>query len=99
MNPLQSLPDYEHFVYTRQKPWILRSTWWWSDGEHIAVLSGELEFHKIGRSERLSFAKFRPIRGYGYEVWRNEEQLYWYDCNHTPMIPGQLGSPPQARAP
>lgn len=94
MNPLQSLSDYEHFIYTlrQQKPEIFRSTLVViRRGATMAVLNGELEFRKgirLVTRERLSFAESPgQIRGYGYEVWQNEEQLYWYDSQPHPNDP------------
>jgi len=86
MNPLLSLAEYERFVYTlpQRYPVIRRSTLIViRRGAAIAVLHGEVElphsFRLIVR-EKLSFAQSPgEIKGYGYEVWCGDEQLYWYD--------------------
>lgn len=101
MNPLQSLPDYERFIYAlrQQYPEILRSTLVVvRRGATVAVLSGELEFGKGIRlvvRERLSFAESPGwIHGYGYEVWQHEEQLYWYDSQPHPDDPALASTDP-----
>jgi hypothetical protein len=91
MNPLRSLPDYEIFIYTLPQRYriIRRSTLVViRRGAAIAVLRGEVElpqgFRLIVR-EKLSFARSPgEIKGYGYEVWRGDEQLYWYDSQSHP---------------
>ena len=92
MNPLQSLPSYEQYVYAlpQQTEAILRSTLVVvRRGATIAVLNGELEFTNGLRlivREKLSFS-LHPgqIKGYGYEVWQGNELLYWYDFSRTRM--------------
>jgi hypothetical protein len=83
MNPLQSLPEYEAFVYTlpQRYPVIVRSTLVViRRGATVAVLRGEVELPsglRLVVNEKLSFATASgEIRGYGYEVWRGAEQLY-----------------------
>lgn len=101
MNPLRSLPSYEQFVYAlqRQNSEILRSTLVViRRGAALAVLSGELEFPKGIRlvvREKLSFAGIPGrIQGYGYEVWQNDEQLYWYDSQPHPGDPNLATTDP-----
>ena len=94
MNPLQSLPDYEHFVYTLpQRHTSVR----YSDltvvrrGASIARLSGTVELtggYRLVVREKLSFDEGPGIiAGYGYEVWRGEQLLYWYDSQPHPNEP------------
>ena len=94
MNPLQSLPEYEYFVYTlpQRHPIVHRSTLVViRRGATIAVVRGEVEFPKGLRlvvREKLSFDQSPgQIRGYSYEVWYGDEQLYWYDSQPHPDDP------------
>ncbi len=90
MNPLQSLPEYEHFIYTlpQRYPTIGRSTLIViRRGTMTAVLTGEVELggYRLVVREKLSFAQTPGvIKGYGYEVWRGEKKLYWYDSQPHP---------------
>lgn len=101
MNPLQSLSNYERFIYTlpQQHPLILRSTLVVvRRGAALAVLSGELEFAggiRLIVREKLSFDQSPGrIRGYGYEVWRDHAQLYWYDSQPHPHEPALASTDP-----
>jgi len=94
MNPLQSLAEYELFIYTLQQsyPSIQRSTLVViRRGTIAAAVLGEIELVQGLRlvvSERLSFLR-QPgsIMDYGYEVWQGMEQLYWYDSQPHPDNP------------
>jgi hypothetical protein len=101
MNPLQSLADYETFVYTlpQQYPLIQRSTLVVvRRGASVAILRGELELPdgiRLVVNEKLSFASAAgEIKGYGYEVWRNAEQIYWYDSQPHPSDPSLAATDP-----
>lgn len=93
MNPLRSLPEYERFVYTLQQryPSIRHSTLTViRRGRAVARLTGKLEIgnYCIVVREKLSFASGPgQITGYGYEVWRGDEQLSWYDSQPHPHDP------------
>ena len=57
-------------------------------GSRVVVLTGELTFpsgYRLQVKERLT-CDGGPLRleSYGYEVWRNSEQLYWYDSQPHP---------------
>ncbi len=101
MNPLHSLPEYENFIYvlTQHSPIIRRSTLVVvRRGAAIAVVNGEVELAggiRLIVREKLSFAQ-APGRliGYGYEVWRGEEELYWYDSQEHPMDPTLASTDP-----
>jgi len=94
MSPLASLPEYEIFIYGLQQqfPIIQRTTLVVvRRGETIVVVNGIIElphgFRLIVR-EQLNFAQSPGfIKGYGYEVWQNERQLYWYDSQPHPNNP------------
>ena len=106
MNPFQSLAEYERFVYTLQQyyPAIRRSILTViRRGAAVARLTGELEIgdYRIVVREKLSFVD-EPglITSYGYEVWRGDEKLYWYDSQPHPNDPTFRHCPtPQARFP
>lgn len=91
MNPYQSLPDYEEFVYTLRQSFssITSSTLVVvRRGALIVTVSGEIVFPKGYRlvvKERLTFdAGPLVLEHYGYEVWRGNEKLYWYDSQPHP---------------
>jgi hypothetical protein len=94
MNPLQSLRDYEAFVYTlpQQYPIVASSSLVvFQADENFATVRGDLYFvdgYRLVVRERLNMAA-QPlvILSYGYEVWRNAEKLYWYDPQPHPHIP------------
>ena len=101
MNPFQSLADYERFVYSllQQFPFIRRSTLVVIRyGASIAVVRGEVELPEGIRMvirDELSFEKLPGrIRGYGYEVWKGGEQLYWYDSQPHPNNPSLAATHP-----
>lgn len=93
MNPYQFLAEYERFVYTLPAayPSISRSSLTViRRGAKTALLTGELDVagYRLVVREKLSFAdnSFR-IFSYGYEVWRGDEKLYWYDSQAHPDDP------------
>jgi len=50
-------------------------------GAQVGILEGKIEFDHgvvLRVYERLDFARQR-IMAYSYEVWRGQQQLYWYD--------------------
>jgi hypothetical protein len=94
VNPLQSLPEYEHFVYTLSQNYpsirssaltVIRR------GATIALLTGTVELvggYRLVDREKLSFADGPgAIVGYGYEVWRGDQLLYWYNSQPHPGDP------------
>ncbi|MEA3310470.1 MAG: DUF6516 family protein [Chloroflexota bacterium] len=100
MNPFQSLPKYERFVYTLQQryPSICSSTLTViRRGRAVARLTGELEIasYRIVVREKLTFVGgLGRITGYGYEVWRGEEKLFWYDSQPHPHNPALAATHP-----
>lgn len=101
MNPFRSLRDYEEFVYTlpQQFTTIASSTLVVARrGATIASLSGEVIFrngYRLSVRERLVFEEgvLRIVR-YSYEVWRDQNQIYWYDPQPHPHIPELASSHP-----
>lgn len=93
-NPLRTVDDYELFLYTltEQFPAIQRSTVTLiRRGASLARVVGELYFahdFRIVLRERLVYDRFPvAIDWYGYELWRGEEKLCWYDPQPHPNEP------------
>lgn len=90
-NPLRTPEDYELFLYTltEQFPSISRSTGVFIRvGATLARVAGELYFEREVRAvirERILYDRLPAvIDWYGYEIWRGEEKLYWYDPQPHP---------------
>jgi len=101
MNPFQSLREYETFVYTLQQqfPQVLHSTLVVARrGRLFAEVTGDVAFsggHRLVVYERLTWdAGPVTIEGYSYEVWRDSEQLYWYDSQPHPGDPTLASTDP-----
>jgi hypothetical protein len=93
-NPLRTPEDYELFIYTltTQYAAVRRSTITFVRlGASLARVSGELHFDRDLRlvvRERIVYNRLPAvIDGYGYEVWRGSEKLYWYDSQPHPTEP------------
>jgi hypothetical protein len=93
-NPLRTPEDYELFLYTLTErfPAVRRSTVTFvRRGASLARVAGELHFDKEIRlviRERLVYDRLPAvIDSYGYEVWRGDEKLYWYDSQPHPGEP------------
>lgn len=90
-NSLQTIEDYELFLYTLTEkfPSIRSSTVTLiKRGSSLARVAGEIHFDKgyfIVVRERLLF-HLSPILidWYGYEIWKGEEKLSWYDSQPHP---------------
>ena len=87
MNPFQSLPSYEEFIYTlkQQFPSVERSTLVViRRGKRVAILQGAIAFargYRVTVQERLSLDMGAVvIEFYGYELWHNAEKIAWYDA-------------------
>lgn len=90
-NPLGSLAEYSQFVAeTLSRPTIERSTVSvWSESPFTGVAEGEVHFDngvRLRLREELDFYD-GLITAYGYEVYRGEERLYWYDDFPHPEDP------------
>ena len=90
-NPLRTAEDYELFLYTlnEQFPTVRRSTVAFvRRGVALARATGTLYFDHAIRlvvRERLVYHRLPVmIDWYGYEVWRGDEKLYWYDSQPHP---------------
>ena len=90
-NPLSTPEDYELFLYTltEQFPSIRSSSVVFiRRGATLARVTGELHFEgevRLVVRERILYNRLPAvIDWYGYEVWKGEEKLYWYDSQPHP---------------
>ncbi len=100
-NPLRTPDDYEFFLYTlaEQFPAIERSTLAFvRRGASLARVAGELFFShgmRLAVRERILFDRLpAAIDEYGYEVWRGDEKLFWYDTQPHPKEPSLASTHP-----
>ena len=100
-NPLRTSEDYELFLYTLtdQFPCVRRSTVTLiRRGATLARVAGVLHFDSNVRlvvRERLAYHRLPAvIDWYGYEVWRGDEKLYWYDSQSHPSDPALQSTDP-----
>ena len=82
-NPLESLTSYSRFVAELlDRSTVERSTVVvWSDSPYTGIVEGEVFFYnniRLRLREELDFDA-GLITSYGYEMYRREERLYWYD--------------------
>ncbi len=80
---LCALSDYSNYIaIVLDRPTVLRSTLVvWSDSPHTGMAEGEIYFSngfRLRMREELDFAA-GLITSYGYEIYHNEQRLYWYD--------------------
>jgi hypothetical protein len=101
VNPLRTPEDYELFLYTltEQFPAVRRSTVTFVRlGATLARVAGELHFDKGIRlvvRERVLYHRLPAvIDWYGYEVWQDEQKLYWYDSQPHPDDPALQSTHP-----
>lgn len=90
-NPLQTLSDYSSYVAKLlDRPSVTHSTVSvWSESSYTGTAEGEVFFNRgfrLRMREELDF-DVGLITAYGYEVYRNEERLYWYDDFPHPHDP------------
>lgn len=90
-NPLRSPEDYELFLYTlsEQFPVVRHSTLTFVRiGMSLARVAGEITFSRNMRlvvRERIIYDRLPCIiDGYGYEIWRGDQKLCWYDSQPHP---------------
>jgi hypothetical protein len=101
MSRFSSLPEYEQFIYNllQDFPAILRSTLVLvKRGRYFAEVRGELAFaddHRLVVYERLRWddGPLTIVR-YGYEVWRGDVEVCWYDSQSHPQDPTLAGTDP-----
>jgi hypothetical protein len=90
-NPLHSLVAYSRFVADLlNRPTVSRSTVTvWSASPYTGIAEGEVFFlhgFRLRVREEIDFDACL-ITSYGYEVYRGEERLYWYDDFPHPHDP------------
>jgi hypothetical protein len=100
-NPLRTPDDYELFVYTIQErfPSVQRSTLTFvRRGASLARVAGELYFSRglrLAVLQRIVYDRLPAvIDAYGYEIWRGDEKLFWYDSQPHPGDPVLEGTHP-----
>lgn len=90
-NPLASITGYEAFIYglpdafpgIRMSTLVVVHT-----GPVTAVVRGEIHFEQglVLRVLEVVNARQQRIERYGYELWRSNEELWWYDSWPHPDI-------------
>ena len=90
-HPLQSLAAYSRFVAELlDRSSVERSTVVvWSASPYTGIAEGEVYFShgiRLRLREELDFDA-GLITSYGYEVYRHDERLYWYDDFPHPNDP------------
>ncbi|MBA4379720.1 MAG: hypothetical protein C0393_03390 [Anaerolinea sp.] len=83
-HPLGSIADYEKFIYSLPDtfPCIQISTLVVAHtGPMTAVVRGEIHFGLglVLRALEVVNARRQQIERYGYELWKDGEELWWYD--------------------
>ena len=92
-NPLASIADHETFVYGLPEAFasIQMSTLVVvHTGPLTAVVRGEIHFGQglVLRILEVVNARQQRIERYGYELWRTDKELWWYDSWPHPDVPG-----------
>jgi hypothetical protein len=100
-NPLRTDTDYELFIYSLVDlfPSVQRSTVIFvRRGTSLGRVTGELLFAhglRIMIRERILYTRLPAvIDWYGYEIWLNNEKLYWYDSQPHPDEPSLQSTHP-----
>ncbi|MCU1265958.1 MAG: hypothetical protein JWM21_2276 [Acidobacteria bacterium] len=97
-HPLKSLSEYSHFVAELlSQPNVQSSTVAvWSDSPYTSVAEGEVLFINGLRLRMREEVDLDAglIVSYGYEVYRGEERLYWYDDFPHPNDPTLASTQP-----
>ena len=96
--PLKSLSDYSRFVAELLgQPCVKSSTVAvWSDSRYTGIAEGDVIFTnglRLRMREEVDFDAGVVI-SYGYEVYRGEERLYWYDDFPHPDDPALASTLP-----
>jgi hypothetical protein len=97
-SPLESLAAYSRFLADLlHQPRIESSTLRvWSDSPYTGIAEGEILFAsgvRLRMREELDFDA-GLITSYGYEVYRGDERLYWYDDFPHPNDPALASTHP-----
>ena len=91
-NPLTSVADYETFTYGLPDafPCVRMSTLVVARiGPITAVVRGEVHFGQglVLRVLEVLNTRRQRIERYGYELWKEGEELWWYDSWPHPDVP------------
>ena len=95
-----SFAAYEQFIYAlpSRYPAIHSSTLVLvRRGRYIALMRGVIYFSadiRLQTYEELAALNRVQITSYGYEAWRDDEKLYWYDSQPHPHIPELASTDP-----
>jgi len=96
-----TLADYELFIYAVQDDYPIIQTSTLTvirQASDVATVEGDVLFRVGLRLHVLEVVRFdlTPPRlaRYGYEVWRGDEKLYWYDSQPHPNDPTLAATPP-----
>jgi hypothetical protein len=99
--PLRTPEDYELFLYSLAElfPSVRRSTLTFiRRGASLARVAGEIYFDREIRlvvRERILYPRLPAIIDeYGYEIWRGEAKLCWYDPQPHPNEPALQSTHP-----
>jgi len=96
---MPSLEEYQTFIYTlvASFPLVESSTLVirWVDEDTRWIIGQVFFAHDIRLhvSEVINFSR-RAIVSYGYEVYRGDERLYWYDSQPHPDDPSLASTHP-----
>jgi len=97
----KTLEDYELFIYALQDqyPGVRTATLTViRQASNVATVEGALYFDAGVRLQVLEVVRFDVIppriARYGYEVWRDNEKLYWYDPQGHPNEPALASTHP-----
>jgi hypothetical protein len=101
MNTFRTAEDYELFLYSVVDTYssVQRSTIVFTRlGATLARVRGELFFDcniRLTIRERILYHRLPVVlEWYGYEAWREEEKLYWYDSQPHPDEPSLQSTHP-----
>jgi len=97
-NPLKSLGNYSQFIAELfSQPNVKASTVSvWSDSPYTGIAEGEVLFMnglRLRMREEIDF-EAGLIISYGYEIYRGDERLYWYDDFPHPNDPNLVSTLP-----
>ena len=97
-NPLASIAEYSQFIAESldQLDVKLSTVIVWPESPYTGVAEGEVLFRngiRLRMREELDFAD-ALITAYGYEVYRGNERLFWYDDFPHPEDPSLASTLP-----
>lgn len=100
-NPLASLADYSNFIaeILNRESVETSTVTVWSASPYTGTAEGEVFFingYRLRLREEIDFAD-ALITSYGYEVYREQEKLYWYDDFPHPDDPTLASTFPHHR--